>query len=119
MKFESGHTKTGGRKKGTPNRKCVGIIESCEAAGVDFFEELIKIAKDSNHPDHFAAIKEGCHYLYPKRKAVEVTNKYSEELIRKAEEIRNMSSEDLLKIVKEEISGIEQRKKSSGGRNEV
>lgn len=79
MKFESGHHKLGGRKKGTPN-KVTALREKLEDAGFDPFEVLIEIAKDKGHPDHFHAAKELCQYLEAKKKAIEVAGENKEEI---------------------------------------
>lgn len=72
MSRPTGLPKTGGRKAGIPNRETKTLLARCEEEGIDFFAELMKIAKDPAHPRYFDAIKEGCSYLHAKRKAVEV-----------------------------------------------
>jgi len=47
-------------------------MNRCQTSGVDPFQVLLDLAKES--PDEtmrFNAAKELCHYLYPKRKALE------------------------------------------------
>lgn len=68
-----GNPKSGGRKKGALNRKTVLLEELCEKKGIHPFEALLKLCV---HPDvsiQLGAIKEACSYLYPKRKAIEVS----------------------------------------------
>ncbi len=79
MAFQSGREKTGGRKKGIPN-KATALRDNLEAVGFDPFEALIMIAKDPEHPDHFAANKELCQYLEAKKKSVEVASETKEEI---------------------------------------
>jgi len=90
-------TKTGGRLKGTPNKRTQSLIERAEALGVDPFEVLLHVAKGDwkslgyktgttegpfgSKPeritlkDRMHAAAEACQYIHPKRKAVELTGK--------------------------------------------
>lgn len=82
-----------GRKKGTPNRKTQELLAKCEASGVDPFDVLLLICKGIEEmivkddkgkekrisipvktENRLAAAKELCQYLYPKRKAIELTS---------------------------------------------
>jgi hypothetical protein len=92
-----GH-KTGGRQKGTPNRRILPLREKANELGVDPFEVLLRFAKGdweglgyheekevvgySQSGDaiedytitpetRMQAAKSACEYLYPKLKAVE------------------------------------------------
>lgn len=94
-----------GRKKGTPNKETRSLELKCLDAGLDFFSELIKIAKDPEHKDHFSAIKEGCQYLYPKKKALEVSGTLSQETMEKLKAFQEMPKDALLKIIQSEIKG--------------
>lgn len=70
-----GSKKTGGRPKGAPNKKTLALEEICAKHGVDVFEALVLIIKEeSDKLLRFQAIKEAAQYLYPKRKALEVSN---------------------------------------------
>jgi hypothetical protein len=67
--------KTGGRQKGTPNKRTADLAERLEALGCDPVGELASLAMD---PATEPALKARCYidllaYLYPKRKAVEVS----------------------------------------------
>lgn len=63
-----------GRQKGTPNKVTQSLEEKCALMGVDVFEEMLKIATNEEHPDRFSCLKELAQYLYPKRKALEISN---------------------------------------------
>ena len=70
-----GLPKTGGRKKGTPNRATLVVQEKLEAIGCDPLTELGKIAMDKMTP---LEIRERCltnllPYIYPKRKPVDTS----------------------------------------------
>src|SRR5574344_3013784 len=68
-------TKTGGRQKGTPNKKTQELMELIEAnyKGFNPVLELIKIAMDKNTPLDLKAsvLKDVASYIYPKRKAID------------------------------------------------
>lgn len=71
-----GLPKTGGRKKGTPNRATVILREKLAALGCDPPEELAKIAQDPK-----TSIETKVHiysnlmpYLYPKRKLTDASD---------------------------------------------
>jgi hypothetical protein len=68
-----GH-KTGGRKAGTPNRKTREISELLESLGHNPIEAMVEIATDPNASLELRGRMnaELAHYVYPKRKAVEV-----------------------------------------------
>jgi hypothetical protein len=65
--------KTGGRQKGTPNRRTQQLIERLEELDVDPVEGLAQIVKEPDcTPETRRAIYlELLQYLFPKRKAVE------------------------------------------------
>lgn len=85
-----------GRKKGTPNRKTQDLEDLCAAKGINPFELLLEFTGPAPLEIRFAALKEICQYLYPKRKAIEhsgeITNPYMA-----------LSLEELEKKVKEKI----------------
>jgi hypothetical protein len=68
-----GH-KTGGRKAGTPNRQTREIGELLESLGHNPIEAMVQIATDPNASLELRGRMnaELAHYVYPKRKAVEV-----------------------------------------------
>lgn len=66
--------KSGGRKKGTPNKKTIELKEFFDSADVCLPEmvlDLIPKLNDSKKVDTLLRLME---FIYPKRKAVEVTN---------------------------------------------
>ena len=67
--------KTGGRSKGTPNKKTQIIQQQMEDLGFDPIESMIEISKLAMaNKDYSLAgqiAKELAQYVYPKRKAVE------------------------------------------------
>jgi hypothetical protein len=67
--------KSGGRQKGTPNKRTVALAERLEALNCDPVSELVSLAQDT---DIDPSIRVRCYtellaYLHPKRKAVEVS----------------------------------------------
>jgi hypothetical protein len=75
MAFSVGHKKQGGRQKGTPNKASQSLMEKAEAMGIDPFMELLKLIRNGEtEMTRMMALKEACQYLYPKRKAVEISS---------------------------------------------
>lgn len=100
MPFKKGHTKTGGRRKGVPNKDSLPLHEKARELGVDPFRILLLFAKGDweglGYPSEtevrcgkggetyevdritsqqrLAAASDACQYLYPKRKAIEVND---------------------------------------------
>lgn len=62
-----------GRVKGTPNKKTQTLFEVCEEEGIDPFRGLLMLTKHADVTIKLQALKEVCRYLYPIRKAVEIT----------------------------------------------
>ncbi len=65
--------KTGGRAKGTPNKRTVEVKQILEQQGCDPIEGMIRIAENTelDITIRLSAYKELAQYVYPKRKAVE------------------------------------------------
>lgn len=82
MAFEKGHQKTGGRRKGTPNKKT--LIKADELLldlDVNPIQQLIEIAEsiESSTDQKINCYKEIAKYTYPKIKSQETyVEKYSE-----------------------------------------
>ena len=72
----AGLPKTGGRAKGTPNKASVPVAEKLEALGCDPIAGMAGIAMDEkNSPETRGRYySELAQYLYPKRKALEVSD---------------------------------------------
>jgi hypothetical protein len=90
--FQPGHERSGGRQKGTPNKKR-SLEEVCEEKGIDPFAALLEMAQDQSDKHlRFQALKEVCQYLYPKRKTLEHsgeinTNPYADYSLEELEEM--------------------------------
>lgn len=110
-----------GRKKGTPNKKSISLIEKAEDYGVDPFEILLMYAKGdwqglgyddrsetryskSGEPyyvmnittEHrLRAASEACQYLHPKRKALEIKEDLDPDEDRP---LRHLTDEELDKL---------------------
>ena len=79
-KFKKGDKKpeNSGRKKGTPNKLSLGVDEKLKEKGIDCIEEMLKIANETENMDlRFAVYKELIKYVYPQRKAVEMSGDIS------------------------------------------
>ena len=70
--------KTGGRTKGTPNKKTQLVQQQMEDLGFDPIESMIEICNQAMTDKNYALAgqmaKELAQYVYPKRKAVEHTS---------------------------------------------
>ena len=66
--------KTGGRAKGTPNKRTLDIQERLDALGCDPIEGMAKLAQDNaNTPElRGRMFSELAQYVAPKRKAIEL-----------------------------------------------
>lgn len=98
-----GTPKTGGRQKGTPNKETKSLEDRADDLGVNFWELLCNIASDTGHPDHMTAVKEGCSYLYAKRKALEVTAEVDPAILEAFKAMQGLSEGELRKIVADEL----------------
>lgn len=81
--------KTGGRQAFTPNRRTLELAERLEAAGFDPVRVVIEIARDvAAAPElRLRAASELLPYLFPRRKAVELSTA-GEALMHSVHEIR-------------------------------
>lgn len=71
-----GLPKTGGRKKGTPNRATLTLKEKLETMGCDPLLELAKIAMNKKNPIEIRVLclREIAPYVHPKRKPVDLSS---------------------------------------------
>lgn len=99
-----GSAKTGGRKKGTPNKETMSLFKRCERMEADPFKAMIKFVKDETSKYHYEACKELLPYLYPKRSAISVD--IDPELAQSAEEILKATKEDKIAILEAELKEL-------------
>jgi len=70
--------RTGGRKKGTPNKKTLEIQERINALDYDPITTMVKVSQQAMADENYALAgqmaKELAQYVYPKRKAIEHTS---------------------------------------------
>lgn len=66
-----GSKKTGGRKKGTPNKRTLGFGETLESQGIDLLAEILDAAKGLPDKDRVGIYLNLLPYQYPKRKPTE------------------------------------------------
>jgi len=77
MPFKKGEKRlpNAGRKPGTLNRKTQDLFEICEKHNLDVFEGMVILTiNEEDTYEKFNRLKELAQYLYPKRKAVEMSN---------------------------------------------
>ena len=70
-----GLPKTGGRQAGTSNRKTQALLEKLDSLGCDPIEGLAKIALAPETPPELKVrcLAELAQYVYPKRKAIDLS----------------------------------------------
>lgn len=70
-----GHKKSGGRKKGTPNKLTFDAIETLRRLNCDPIEGMARIAMDEGTPLVIRSkmYSDLAQYVYPKRKAIELS----------------------------------------------
>lgn len=91
MKFEKGHQKVGGRKKGTPNRVTQTIQEYFDSNGIFIPQKIMELMPKLDERDQVKAWLELIQYVFPKRKSLDHTF--------------NPSNEELKAILKERLDG--------------
>lgn len=103
MPAPKGHARYGGRQKGTPNKVTRDLFAKLEEKSFDPWAEMIEIARDMNHPDRTTAIKEMLQYIYPKRKAVEVSGSMDLRVQQELDALMGLSEEELKKLLVEAL----------------
>ena len=69
---KKGSKKTGGRQKGTPNKRTLSFID--DLGNFKPVQELLKVFSSTKDNElKFLILKEILKYVYPQRKAVEMT----------------------------------------------
>lgn len=66
-------TKTGGRQKGTPNKKTAATVAAVEAGGITPLDYLLAVMRDADKPADIRtdAAKAAAPYVHPKLAAIE------------------------------------------------
>lgn len=69
--------KTGGRAKGTPNKRTVEVIAAVEASGLTPLDYMLSILRDDSNEVNvrFEAAKAAAPYVHARLAAIEVGNK--------------------------------------------
>ncbi len=98
--------KTGGRQKGTPNKKTVVLEELIQNKFPDFnpILSMIEIAVSDFTPTdlQFQCLKEISGYIYPKRKPIELNDRDEEIKNNKIEVVFVDSKKDIEELGKQE-----------------
>jgi len=102
--------KSGGRTKGTPNRKTLEVAERLAALNCDPLEGMAKLATDESNPPELRGrmYAELAACLYPKRKAVEHSAEDGLASVTfswmSREDVRSLPSEELTDLVLQRIA---------------
>ena len=109
--------KTGGRTKGTPNRKTLDVIEKLEALDCDPISAMARLAQQAEKDGDLALAarmySELAPYTCPKRKAIEQTIRNEEE--RSHEDVENEYRDAMRQVIKEYESMPEAEKRAIMG----
>ncbi len=71
--FEEGHSKTGGRQKGTPNKKTALLHQTFERLSCDVPALIIEALPDLTPDKRVDVLLALMQYLYPKRRPFALT----------------------------------------------
>lgn|GEM_PF-826279 len=71
MAKPKGLPKSGGRQKGTPNKRTIGFLEVLEGKGINLLETIIDEAMGLSGRDKINVLVDLLPYVYPKRKPTE------------------------------------------------
>lgn len=106
MGLPAGKPKTGGRQKGTPNKRIAfSVHERLKEGGIDLIKDILKDIEEMKNPvDRCKCRLQLLEYCDAKRKAIEMTGDIN--LDPEREKIRNMPTAELVKLVKENIAEV-------------
>ncbi|OFZ20071.1 MAG: hypothetical protein A2X94_09155 [Bdellovibrionales bacterium GWB1_55_8] len=93
MAKPTGLPKTGGRKKGTPNKRTVGLQEALESHGLDVVGQLAALLPQLEVEQRASVLIDLMGFLFPKRKAIESTVVSAEEI-----SLEGMNIEEISKL---------------------
>lgn len=97
-KVDKNRIKTGGRKKGTPNKKTVSFRQALNEQGFDVSESMVSLySSTDNDSIKLAIIELALKYSQPVPKAKEENNPDEED---SSEDTTDMSNDQLIKIIK-------------------
>lgn len=87
--------KTGGRKRGTPNKRTQEVVARLEKLKCDPIEGMAKIAMDVNNPPELRGrmYAELAQYVAPKRKAIEHSGEVSTNYVARMPEVSHTAEE--------------------------
>mgnify|MGYP001615217202 CR=1 FL=1 len=107
MPFIKGREKTGGRQKGSFNKVTQDLNAILEAHGFNPFEEMVMMAMTATDANfRFNVTKELSSYVYPKRKALEVSGDMNLDLAKKAQEYEALSKEQQIELMEKELKRL-------------
>jgi hypothetical protein len=73
MPFEQGQQKTGGRRSGTPNRRTNVLSDILDELNIDLPTRIFEILPTLTPEKQIDVLLQLMPFMYPKRKAVEIT----------------------------------------------
>lgn len=101
MGAPKGHPRYGGRQKGTPNKDTLNLAQFLEKKNFSPIEEIIKRMPRLADVEAIKVCLELLQYIYPKRKALEVSDPGGEPLGSGSSDALEKFKESTLKVFKE------------------
>lgn len=71
MRYKLGHSKTGGRTAGTPNKKTERLMDLLGEYGIEPIKEIVNLLPSLTPKEQVDVYRDLLSYIYPKRKAIE------------------------------------------------
>lgn len=94
MPFKVGHKRTGGRKKGTPNKNRPDLIRELEARNFNVLDEILKILPSLDAAMKIRSLLNLMEYIYPRKRAItideEETQAIQAKIVEKIEDLRSL-----------------------------
>lgn len=110
MKFEAGHEKVGGRKKGTPNRLTENLEIALAEMNLDPVAILTRLMPKLPPEKQADIALNLMGYLYPRRKAIEINPR---EILN--ERVKQMSDEELIAGIPAAVAYLKANPSNRGG----
>lgn len=108
MKFKPGHPKLGGRQKGTPNKSNFDLAAKLQSLDFDITRELREVFPKLTPEMRAKVLLELHEYIYPKRKALDVTatTPAAQAMAEHLETLASLPPDQLVRMAEETIAEV-------------
>lgn len=102
-----------GPKKGQLQKRTQDLLAKCQAFNIDIWEEMLKelISPQTDQPSRIALLKEMAQYLYPKRKAIEISQESDLRLAEQAKEFQALPKHEQALLLQAEAERLKREAK--------